>query len=98
MKREVTQILEDALLMSYMRIEAQSESIRALDDLSLNFPLFTNHQLVQAVRKKLYFNIVQKPPPNISSSYNGSMKEHGKKKEELYLQSICMKTSSYKSI
>ena len=75
MKREVNQILEDSLLMSYMRIEAQSESIRALDDLTLNSPLFTNHQLVQAVRKKLYFNIVQKPPPNISSSHNGSMKE-----------------------
>ena len=75
MKREVNQILEDSLLMSYMRIEAQSESIRALDDLTLNSPLFTNHQLVQAVRKKLYFNIVQKPAPNISSSHNGSMKE-----------------------
>ena len=61
MKREVNQILEDALLMSYMRIEAQSESIRALDDLSLNSPLFTNHQLFQAVRKKLFFNKVQQP-------------------------------------
>ena len=66
-RKDQSDSLEEALLLSYMRISDENESIRALGDIQLNSPFISNHAMMKAAQQKLYFNIIKQPPPNIRS-------------------------------
>ena len=63
-RKEHFQILEETLLNSYMRIEDPNESIRALGDINLHSPIFTNFVMMKMAQRKLLHNIVKNPPPD----------------------------------
>ena len=63
-RKEHFQILEETLLDSYMRIEDPNESIRALGDINLHSPIFTNFVMMKMAQRKLLHNIVKNPPPD----------------------------------
>ena len=65
-RKEHFQILEETLLNSYMRIEDPNESIRALGDINLHSPIFTNFVMMKMAQRKLFQNIVKNPPPEVN--------------------------------